>query len=220
MKLLVKFPTKGRKNKFLNVLKKYNYLAETNDVYFLISMDTDDKEMNCDLVRDVLDTYSNLKYFYGNSISKIHAVNRDMDLADDWDILLLASDDMIPQKWGYDKIIIEAMKEYYPDTDGVLFFNDGFKDNKLNTLSILGRKYYDRFKYIYYPEYKSVWADNEFMDVANILKKQTYFEDVIIKHEHPDWGYGDKDNVHFENIKNESYDRMIYDRRKNINFGL
>jgi hypothetical protein len=30
-----------------------------------------------------------------------------------------------------------------------------------------------------------LWCDNEFTDVANILKKQTYSAQVIIKHEHP-----------------------------------
>jgi len=183
-------------------------------------MDYDDPHMNTDFVKDILNSYGNLKYMYGNSISKIHAVNRDMDLIEDWDILLLASDDMIPQKKGYDSIIIEKMNEFYPDTDGVLFFNDGFKNNELNTLSILGRKYYERFGYIYYPEYKSVWADNEFMNVANLLSKQTYIDEIIIKHEHPDWGYGQRDEIHSQNFNNESHDRNLYERRRLRNFGL
>ena len=127
---------------------------------------------------------------------------------------------MIPVIQGFDTIIKNKMTEHYPDTDGVLWFNDGYQGNKLNTLCILGKKYYDRFNYIYNPEYKSVWSDNEFMDVANILNKQTYFDEVIIRHEHPDWGFGKNDLIHQENIKNESFDRQVFYRRKNINFGL
>ena len=106
---------------------------------------------------------------------------------------------MIPVVKGYDTIIKNNMSKLYPDTDGVLWFNDGYQGNKLNTLCILGKKYYDRFGYIYNPEYISVWSDNEFMDVGNILGKQTYFDEVIIQHQHPDWGFGERDMVHTNN---------------------
>lgn len=220
MTLLIKIPTKGRVNKFLNVLRKYENLSITKDVHFLISLDIDDPEMNSDFVKEVLNEYKNLTYIFGHSKSKIDAVNRDIEYVSDWDILLLASDDMIPLVKGYDKIIVDNMVAYYPDTDGVLFFNDGFQKNKLNTLPILGKKYYSRFNYIYNPEYVSVWADNEFTEVANLLGKQTYFDDVIIRHEHPDYGFNSRDFVHIENIKNESGDREIYNKRKKNNFNL
>jgi hypothetical protein len=43
MKLLIKFPTRNRRNKFLNVLKIYhNFLSKNYDVQFLITMDEDD----------------------------------------------------------------------------------------------------------------------------------------------------------------------------------
>lgn len=221
MKLLIKFPTKNRKNKFLQTLKKYqNFLSNKCEVEFLISLDNDDEEMNSDFVKQVLGQYTNLKYFFGESISKVHAVNRDLEKIESWDIVLLASDDMIPQVKGFDEIIVNKMKEIYPDTDGILFFNDGFKKNELNTLCILGRKYYERFNYIYNPQYKSVYCDNEFTLVGNILGKQTYFDQVIIKHEHPDWGYGSRDNIHTSNLKNMNYDLNLFNSRKQNNFFL
>jgi hypothetical protein len=58
------------------------------------------------------------------------------------------------------------------------------------------------------------------MDVANILNKQTYFDEVIIKHEHPDWGFGGRDDIHTLNSKHEAHDRMVYNGRKNNNFYL
>ena len=127
---------------------------------------------------------------------------------------------MVPKVKGYDTIIRNKMNELYPDTDGVLWFNDGNQGDRLNTLCILGKKYYKRFNYIYNPEYKSVWSDNEFMDVANLLGKQTYFNDVIIRHEHPDVGFGQRDTIPFDNIKNESIDNDVYLKRKSINFEL
>jgi hypothetical protein len=221
MKILVKFPTRNRKTKFFNVLKIYQTLANNLDnMLFLITIDEDDIEMNNSDCLEILSTFKNCKVVVGQSSSKVHAVNRDMDYAKDWDILLLASDDMIPQIKGYDEIIINKMKDIYPNTDGVLWFNDGFKKNELNTICILGKKYYEKFNYIYYPGYKSTWCDNEFMTVANLLNKQTYFDDVIIKHEHPDWGYGNQDEIHKKNYQDLNYDINLYNNRKKINFEL
>ena len=221
MKLLIKFPTKNRKFKFLNVFNKYQqFCDDIENTKFLITLDNDDSDMNSPDVIEILKTFKNTEFIFGDSKSKVNAINRDMELYNDWDIVLLASDDMTPIVKGYDNIIRNNMKTHYPDTDGVLWFNDGYQKNKLNTLCILGKKYYDRFKYIYNPEYKSVWSDNEFMDVANLLGKQTYFNDVIIKHEHPDWGFGNRDHIHQENFTNVDYDKNIYLKNKSINFGL
>jgi hypothetical protein len=221
MKLLIKFPTRNRKNKFFKVLKKYQNLCEDlTNTYFLITLDNDDESMSPSEVDQIFRTFKNVKVIYGNSNSKIHAINRDIELVDDWDIVLLASDDMVPKVKGYDNVIRDKMKENYPDTDGVLWFNDGHQGNKLNTLSILGKKYYDRFGYIYYPEYKSVWSDNEFMMVGNLLGKQTYFDEVIIEHEHPDWGYGNRDVIHQINSNNENHDKLLFMKRKENNFFL
>ena len=221
MKLLVKFPTRNRKNKFFKVLRQYQNLCEDLDnTYFLITLDNDDESMNPSDVEDIFNTFKNVKVIYGTSNSKIHAVNRDIELVNDWDIVLLASDDMTPKVKGYDNIIRNKMKEFYSDTDGILWFNDGFQGEKLNTLCILGKKYYKRFNYIYHPDYKSCWSDNEFMEVGKILKKQTYIDSVIIKHEHPDWGYGNRDQIHTNNINDYQYDLGVYNRRKEINFEL
>jgi hypothetical protein len=58
------------------------------------------------------------------------------------------------------------------------------------------------------------------MSVANLLGKQTYFDDVIIKHEHPDWGFGKQDEIHKKNYQDLNYDTNLYNNRKKINFEL
>jgi hypothetical protein len=219
MKLLIKFPTRGRPEKFFEVLDiYYNFLFDIDKTIFQITIDEDDTLMNNNNVINKLKNYKNLSYNIGISGTKIASVNRDI-IVGDWDILLLASDDMIPIKNGYDDIIRKYMIDKYPDTDGVLWFNDGNRKD-LNTLSILGSKYYQRFNYIYNPDYKSLWADNEFMTVANILNKQTFYDEVIIHHQHPDWGYGNKDNVHSLNTINDVYDKNIFLLRQKNNFYL
>lgn len=220
MRLLIKFPTRGRKDKFFTTLNKYVENITEKETSFLVSLDSDDNSMNNPEVLDKLSKYQNLKFTLGDSKSKIDAVNRDINPNNNWDIILLASDDMIPQVKGFDKVIVDLMVKNYPDTDGILFFNDGFKKNELNTLCILGKKYYNRFGYIYYPGYKSTWSDNEFTKVGNILKKQTYIPLVIIKHEHPDWGYGNRDVIHSKNFEDVNFDMNLFHSREKINFEL
>ena len=219
MNLLIKFPTRVRSRKFLKVLSAYVRLLDDKTTRIIVSCDDDDVSMKEPFVTEVISQYDNVEVQVNNNSSKIEAINHNMENLD-FDIVLLASDDMVPQIKGFDTIIKEKMLSNYPDTDGVLWFNDGYKGNQLNTLCILGKKYYDRFGYIYNPKYKSVWCDNEFMDVSKHLNKVTYFDKVIIRHEHPDWGFGSNDSIHMSNIKHESSDRMTYERRKQDNFGL
>lgn len=222
MNILVKFPTRSRPQKFFETLLKYQTLRSTNKISFLVTIDGDDVSMTNGRIIETLKQWGNLKYEIVPSFGKIYAINSGLNEYDgQYDIIVLASDDMIPQFYGWDQVIIDEMSANYPDTDGVLWFNDGYTSDKLNTLCIMGKKYYDRFKYIYHPSYKSLWCDNEFMDVANKLGKQTYIDRVIIKHEHPIWNSSNRtDALNFRDNQNYTIDRENYERRKQENFGI
>ena len=223
LKILVKFPTRGRPQKFFNVLNKYIKMADNlSKIAFLISLDEDDSTMNNQEIRDALDRYSkNLKlaYFFGKSKTKVEAINADMKKISGWDIVLLASDDMVPVFQGYDSIIRSDMNEYFKDMDGVLWYNDGGQNN-INTLCILGKKYYDRFDYIYHPDYISLWCDNEFTDVSVQLKKVYKSDKIIIEHAHPVYQKTQYDELY---VRNEAYfniDKETYIKRKEKNFDI
>ena len=211
MKILFKYPTKFRLNICLAQIEKYINLAnDMENIQFIISIDEDDAEMIAN--RDkILSIHKNINIYTGEPNGKVDAINRDIPNPSTFDILVLISDDMIPIVKGYDEIIRNKMISCYPDTDGVLFFNDGYLGPKLNTIFICGSKYYQRFNYIYCPEYKSLWCDNEFMNVANSLKKQTYINDVIIKHEHPVWNQlVDYDELYKINESYNNVDKEMY----------
>jgi len=220
--LLIKFPSRARPDKFLSTLQSYASLCNhKSTTRFLITLDSDDASM-IEKDKDIHAILSDIdhKIIYGTSTGKINAINRDMEQSGDWDILLLASDDMIPQVQGYDQIIREKMKQHYKDTDGVLWFNDGYTGNKLNTLVCMGHKYYNRFNYIYNPMYKSLFCDNEFMDVANQLNRQTYFDEVIIKHEHPANTGSGQDELYAVNDKYWNQDERTYLHNKTYEYDL
>lgn len=223
MNILVKFPTRSRPEKFINTLNKYyETCKDLSKIYFVVTCDNDDLTMNNPKMIERVSNYKNCSIIFGNSKSKIDAVNRDMSLIQGkWDVLLLASDDMIPKVIGWDDIIRQKMIECYPDTDGILWFYDNHRRD-LNTLVIEGRKYFERFGYIYNPQYESLYADDEFTAIGNILGKMTFFEDVIIEHEHPHFTGEQYDPLMF---RNESHnlrhkDANVFEENKRNQFNL
>jgi hypothetical protein len=221
MKILVKWPTRSRPERFAKALRMYQELRTTDDVSFLITIDGDDRTMNRKDILDSMKQWGNLRYDIINHAGKIGAINAGLaEISHHYDIIVLASDDMIPVGPGWDLRIQQDMAKYFPDTDGVLWYNDGAVGNKLNTLAILGTKYFRRFGYIYHPDYKALWCDNEFMEVAQTLGKQQYIDDVIIRHEHPVWGYGKSDALNQRDNRLYHDDQRTYERRKADHFGI
>jgi len=183
-------------------------LSGKHEYEFIITLDNDDKTMNNQQMRRFLDMQKNLRYFFGNSKSKVEAINADMDKIKneiDFSILMLVSDDMVPKVHGFDDIIHTNMIKHFPGFDGCLYFNDGNAGPALNTLSIMGKKLYDYFGYIYHPSYISLWCDNEYDLTTKAMGKSVYIDQVIIKHE---WIGLHGDDLH---RKNETF----YDRDHN-----
>ncbi len=231
MKILIKFPTRDRAAKFFSMMDLYiSKLSGKHYIEFVISCDVDDPTMNnkdsirqLDLInKNLMDRkIGYLHYYFGERKNKVFAINRDMEKHTMWDILLLASDDMTPVFGEYDHIIVEEIIKHYPDGDGVIHFPDGF-NNSLNTLAIMGKKYYDRFNYIYNPVYYTWHCDNEFMEVATLLNRHTFVDKTIIRHDHVVHGRAPMDRLWVEN-ENDSWkkrDGKIFTERKSKNFGL
>lgn len=186
MRLLVKFPTRQRHDLFFRTLSQYIALSQA-DITVLASLDFDDPSMANQHVRHRLDDLgSRVKYAFGHSKNKVDAINRDMQLLQpagiEWDVCCLASDDMIPVVYGYDKTILEDAARLMPDLDGVLWYPDGRRTD-LVTLAVIGRKWYERKGYIYHPSFESLWCDDWMHYEASREGKLHKLDQVIIKHE-------------------------------------
>jgi hypothetical protein len=225
MNLLLKYPTKGRPEKFKQTLKKYLECIEYDNVRIVVTINKDDDLSRAALLEVVLNT----KMPEGCQVfsdqveikSKVEAVNHGVkELADWFDVVCVISDDMIPTK-GFDKVIIDRMQKYYPDTDGALFFNDGYMKDELCTLSVMGKKYFNRFGYIYHPEYVSLFCDDEFTQVGRLLNRMIYIDKVIIKHEHYFHNKSiPNDQLYAYNNSFYQRDKVIFNNRKQRNFDL
>ena len=226
MRILLKCPTRSRPQKAISTLKKYVDMANRKDLLgILVSCDADDTSMQN--VRNELTATlrpaSWSKVVYGNSKSKIQACNADIAECDwEWDIVVLVSDDMQPQVQGYDDAVRSYMMASFPNTDGILWFNDGFQGTKLNTLTIFGKAMYNSFGYLYHPEYVSLYCDTELTDLCRttLKDKTVYIPTCIIRHEHPATGYGGNDALYAHNSKVWNRDMHTYIRRKNYAYDL
>jgi len=221
-RILIKFPTRGRRERFFATLQGYqDHLSGQHDIQFVVSCDDDDGEMNNTEVSDRIGTFPNVAIHFSPNHSKVEAINADLNqYKDSFDILLLASDDMIPEVAGYDDIIARRMAEFFPNKDGALFFNDGFRGRELNTLVVIGSAYYRRFDFIYNPAYTSLWCDNEFTDVARILGRAVYSEQILVRHAHPANLGEPYDPLYQRNDQFFKLDKSIYEKRRSGAFGL
>ena len=230
MKLLINLPSRSRPRKCLNILDSYLNMSTHEDTHFIISCDIDDETMNNDSMISAIKSKPKVDICFNenkiiknnqksNFTTKINAINSGVK-GREFDICLLASDDMHPEEKGFDSIITTDMTRHFPDTDGVLWYNDGYQGEKLNTLCILGKKYFDRFNYIYHPSYITLYCDDEFTQVSKRLKKCKYIDKTIIRHKH--WSHADNQNQRDSlDVKNDvfaCYDQNNFEQRKSKGF--
>lgn len=230
MRILLKCPTRSRPQRVMQTLQKYITLSNHPELLGIaVSCDADDDSMTRNLVQEDLRRLIRRgtawgEVFYGDNHSKIEACNADMNRIDwQWDIVVLVSDDMIPQVKGYDDIIRNHMLSRFPDTNGILWFNDGCQEDRLNTLCVYGREFYTRQGYIYHPAYKSLFCDTELTDLCRTDYKDIclYSSFCIIRHEHPGTGFADRmDGLYAVNQRYWSQDMYTYISRKRYEYDL
>lgn len=193
-------------------------MADKRNYTILCTMDDDDPTMNNESVIGQLAQHPHCVPVFGKSTSKIDAINRDMDYVDRWDILVNVSDDQKFVAYGWDELIREGFQHNAPDFDAFLFYPDSTAKNMLPTMSILGRKYYERDGYIYHPAYKSLFADNEAMEIAQQRGKLLYMGIQIFDHWHPAYGLSEWDEQYRVQQAMWGEDEATFNDRKSKNF--
>ena len=221
-KLIYKFPSRNRPDKFKHVLEKsISLLSGKHDVRFVITLDNDDETMNNDEMREWMDNLDvDLVYHYGDSKSKIEACNANLE-DEEGDALILVSDDMVPCFQDFDDIIMQGMEQFFPEMDGAIKFHDGLrpKEDLLMTLPVLGWNLYKKFGYIYHPDYTSLYCDNEMTIVCRDLGKLIVSPVCIFRHE---WTPQPFDDLHARNENSEMYaiDGKVFEERKKNHFDI
>ena len=219
MRILYLFPTRERKEKCFKAIDNIISLSRHDDYLIQLVLDIDDSTMNTPKVRDRINFYGEkVKAYWGFSKNKIDAINRDISLCPEYDILCLHSDDMIFVKEGFDLDIIEGFADGF---NGLLHFPDKRFLSSLITYSIMHRDYLKIDGYIYHPDFVSMFCDNLQQDIAKKRGKYKFVDKQILEHHHAIWGLCEKDALLNKTWNPTIYykDSLTYDKLKE-QFGL
>jgi len=219
--ILIVYPSRGRKERFFQALDAcVNNIQDKNNYTILVKLDTDDEIMTQpEVVAKVL-SYNNIYIAWGLSDSKVHAINRDIPEIG-WDILVNLSDDQFFSIFGWDAIVRVEMQNNFPDGDGYLHFCEKDSQHHLCVQTICDFKYYSRFFYIYHPDFKSLFCDNEQFLVAKQLGRYAYINYEIMNHLNPAYGYIPKDEMFLQQQEiGYTIDQQTFIRRQELNFDL
>lgn len=233
MKVLLKYPTRQRPEKFAENIKRWEEkLSCENSFTWLISLDEDDRTM--DGIHGFFSDDSWANFIERNPPNgKIAACNANVNDhlrektefnksfgidGHGYDMIWLVSDDMKPEVQDFDLIIQREMETHYPDWDGAVHINDGLQGIRLCTFSCMGMKYYERFNYLYHPQYQSTHCDDEFTQIAWANRRMIWIPEVLVRHE---WiGMTDpQDELHKRNhALMNSVDAQTYQKRARAGF--
>ena len=101
MKILFKYTTRSRPQLFERGVRSIIDNVSDDNYEILVTADIDDASMqNHSFLH-----HPKARTIFAHSTNKINAINRDMDTAKDWDILVNMSDDMVFTVKGFDDII-------------------------------------------------------------------------------------------------------------------
>ncbi len=175
----------------------------------IVSIDSSDKEKN----DYILEYNSYSKLIINDNQSVVEATNRAAKEAKGDIFVYLAEDSICPDNWG--KSIIEETKG---KKDWILKTQDGIQD-WIITVPIMDRDYYNRFGYIYYPEYKHMFCDTEISCVADLLERKIT-SNLLFKHEHYPVTNKERDEVSIKADLTWNQGEALFLKRYKNNFGL
>lgn len=218
--ILIKLASRSRPAKFARTLENIKRMTLT-PYKVIVSADDNDRTMNNKQMLKHVSNFKNVQMFFGPYCTKVEAINRDMDKAGEWNILVNMSDDFVFKVRGWDQVLRQKIADNWPEGDCFVHLSDGYVHDKLCTISIMDRKYYERDNYIYHPSYKSFSCDSEAWYVAIARKRHKYFPEVLFTHEHPANNRKLKNDALYKiNSYHSSHDVKNYFERLNRDFDL
>lgn len=147
IQILFKLATRGNPDGFIKIIYGITDLLADKDNYkILVSADKDDETMYnpkvLNTVKNFIDS-GKVVMCYDYSKSKLDAINRDMELMTNWDILVNLSDNMPMPEFIFDEKIKEKYLSEYPNLSGKINYSIGSYE-----VIVIGKKYYDSQGYI------------------------------------------------------------------------
>lgn len=208
MRISIIHPSRHRAKLAIEVADKWLSKAKnSNEIEYIFSIDEDD-------IQRELYEQSGLHVLMSPNKSAIEAINNAAKQASG-DLFIVVSDDFdCPHNW--DVTLLSYLKD---KRDFVVKTWDGLQP-WIMTLPIMDRVYYERFGYIYYPNYKHMFCDTEMTHVGDLLNK-TIIVPMVFPHNHYTQKNGiPKDAISQKNDNTWAQGEKLYLERIYRNFDI
>lgn len=188
MKISLLHPTRSRPEKSVDTLDKWiDSSSSYHELQLIVSLDGDDP-----LLEQYKQAYDSLAYIVNKNRSCVDAINNAAKFATG-DILIVVSDDTdCSQNWD-----LSLALDVQDKTDWILKTQDGIQQ-WIITCPIMDRAYYNRFGYIYNPEFNHMFCDTYMTAVADIAGRKLT-SNLMFKHNHYSVNGTKPDEVHKKN---------------------
>lgn len=211
MKISVIHPSRGRIEQAYRTFRNWmNKSDDSNNFEYILSVDSD---QNNEYYKRFIGIADKPKIFHNFNKSAIEAINNAAKRTTG-DILLIVSDDTdCIEHW--DTLLLKALEgksNFCAKTD------DGLQPT-LITMPIMDRIYYERYGYVYHPDFLHMFADQELTAVAMMTGKYIKL-DLSFPHLHYSTGKSPKDEVNVRNDMTWKQGQRLFDRHLENNFGI
>lgn len=202
-------PTRLRPEKSLATIERWVSQAGC-EIDVVVSLDTDDPLFP---LYQKLYTTTDHRIIINNNRSAVDAVNNAAKEAKG-DVFIVVSDDFdCPNNWGP-----QLLKIIHGKTDYVIKVNDGIQ-RWIITLPILDRVYYERYNYVYHPDFKHMFVDTYFTHQAEAQGRIIKAEHLDFIHNHYSVRRGKKDAVSYKADSTWNQGKSVYLRLVRENYG-
>lgn len=210
MKISVIHPSRSRPEMAKQTISKWVNRAD-NAFEYILMHDSDERKLYETINSEF--GYPTVMVYTRDNKSAIEAINIGAKFAHG-DILIIVSDDTdCPEHW--DTLLLESLKD---KSDYIVKTQDGLQKT-LITMPIMDRAYYNRFGYIYHPDYLHMHCDEEMTIVGHMLDRVITL-DLLFQHNHYTTGKMQMDAINVKNNSTWAHGQCTLDRRAKDNFGI
>lgn len=196
-------PSRGRSQRAFEAARNWVNSAGV-EVEYILSLDIDDP------VR-YLNPFG--KTLINNNRSAVDAINNAAKISTGEIIVVMSDDFDCPMDWG-----VSIIQEANGRKDWIMKTQDGTQ-GWIITLPIMHRDYYNRFGYVYYPEYRHMFCDTELTAVADLTGRKIS-SSLLFKHKHYSVTGGERDEVSIRADSTWSQGERLFIERYKTLFGL
>jgi hypothetical protein len=176
--MLTIIPTRGRNDNAVRLFEAINATADLTEVVFAI--DSDDVQTYAGLISAV-DGLPNVKVVVADRMGMNGTLNHwALWFSPDYDYICFMGDDHLPQTFGWDVKLAEAIGT----EAGMAYGNDLLQGENLPTAVVISSKIIRATGFMAPPNLKHLFLDNYWLAMGQALGNCNYLPDVIIEHLH------------------------------------